>query len=72
MGIFIQVEITPESCVGIKNCGQCIGVCPVNIFKQGEILPTVDEANEDECTLCELCLQACEPHAITIGKLYDD
>ena len=72
MGVFIRVEINSDSCAGVNDCGQCIHVCPVGIFKDSAQFPRVDEANEDECTLCGLCLQACEPHAITIRKLYDE
>ncbi|MGD9031405.1 MAG: 4Fe-4S dicluster domain-containing protein [Desulfobacteraceae bacterium] len=72
MGEFIKVEIDFSTCVGIAECGGCVKVCPVNIFgKEGDD-PSVIESNEDECTLCDLCIQACTPKAITIRKLYED
>lgn len=71
MSEFIQVKIDMGRCVGIKKCGRCVAVCPVNIFdnKHGE--PVSLEDQEDECTLCQLCLEECQPDAITITKLYE-
>ena len=72
MSEFINIEIDMQKCVGINKCGQCVQVCPVNIFdKKGEN-PVIVEQNEDECILCELCLQECTPNAIVIHKLYED
>jgi len=41
-----------------------------NIFSSNGDYPKAVEANEDECTLCDLCLQGCEVDAIAIHKLY--
>ncbi len=46
-------------------------VCPVDIFAvaaDGSVL--VVEANLDECVLCELCINASPPGAVTVHKLY--
>lgn len=72
MSEFITVEINYDKCVGIKKCGRCIKVCPVSIFSSNGNYPKTLEANEDECTLCALCLQNCKVSAITIHKLYED
>ena len=71
MGEFIKVGIDFGSCVGVEKCGECIKVCPVNIFEAEGKDTTIVESNEDECTLCELCTQVCKPGAITIRKLYE-
>jgi NAD-dependent dihydropyrimidine dehydrogenase PreA subunit len=68
---FIDVDINMNTCVGIAKCGGCVRVCPVGIFRKDEDRPAVVEKNLDECILCELCLQACKPGAITIRKLYE-
>jgi NAD-dependent dihydropyrimidine dehydrogenase PreA subunit len=68
---FIRVDINMTACVGIAQCGGCVRVCPVSIFKKSGDAPEVVGKNEDECILCELCLQACQPRAITITKLYE-
>jgi NAD-dependent dihydropyrimidine dehydrogenase PreA subunit len=69
---FIEVEIDQSTCSGIKACGECVKVCPVNVFDKGDEEPVVVKENEDECTLCNLCRQACSPNAITIHKLYEE
>ena len=71
MGVFIDVEIDFKKCAGIEDCGKCIRVCPVNIFKKNGAMPVSIEKNEDECTLCDLCIDACGFGAITVHKLYE-
>jgi len=71
MGEFIQVKVDFTKCIGIKECGKCVQVCPVGIFGKKEDTPEIIEPNEDECTLCGLCLDACKPVAVSIIKLYE-
>ncbi|HEV8661933.1 MAG TPA: 4Fe-4S dicluster domain-containing protein [Candidatus Methylomirabilis sp.] len=70
-GIFVRVEVSEERCVGIAACGKCLPACPVSIF-----IPRGDRIGvqeEDECILCDLCLQACQPYdAIRIVRLYEE
>ena len=48
-------------------------VCPVNIFGQREDGGLdIIQGHVDECTLCELCLDAAEPGAVRVIKLYDE
>ena len=70
MGLFIELEIDQEKCVGLADCGNCVKVCPVQIFGENDGQPICIEENEDECTLCDLCLKGCQPDAITVHKLY--
>jgi NAD-dependent dihydropyrimidine dehydrogenase PreA subunit len=72
MSEFIKIDIDMHRCLGIEKCGKCIQVCPVNIFTSNGGYPKAVEDNEDECTLCNLCLQSCEADAITIHKLYEE
>ena len=69
---FVKLEIDLKRCLGIKKCGACIRVCPVNVFFSSDGYPKLVEENEDECTLCNLCLQSCEVDAITLQKSYED
>jgi len=72
MSEFIKVEINFVKCLKIDACGRCVNVCPVNIFGIEGNSPAVIYENEDECILCNLCIEACDPGAITIRKLYEE
>jgi len=71
MGEFIKIRIDEIKCRGIADCGQCEKLCPVNIFEAAGEIPDIVDENEDECTLCDLCLNGCETDAIEIIKLYE-
>jgi len=73
MAMFIRIDID-EGVVG-KTPGlaaKLIEVCPVKIFATGadENAVTVVEDNVDECTLCDLCMQA-SPEGVRVVKLYE-
>ncbi len=72
MSEFIRVEIDFQKCVGIKECGKCIGVCPVDIFGKKADHPAIIQENQDECTLCDLCIESCAPCAIDITRIYEE
>ena len=71
MGEFIRVEIDLSRCMDMSDVDNWVQVCPVNIFKTAGRQPVVVEENEDECTLCMLCIEAFPQDAITIHKLYE-
>ena len=71
-GMFINVEVDPAAAKDAAIAKKLTEVCPVNIFAQQKdtgALRIVDE-NLDECTLCELCLQAF-PGKVKVKKLYE-
>lgn len=73
MGMFIRVEV--DNSIVAKAPGlaeKLVEVCPVKIFalgKQKGAVAAVEE-NVDECTLCDLCMQAC-PEGVRVIKLYE-
>ena len=73
MAMFIRVDVDPS--VVKKTPGlakKLVEICPVKIFAPGgdaESVKTVEE-NLDECTLCDLCMQA-SPDGVKVVKLYD-
>jgi len=71
MGEFIQVVIDQEKCRNQNEVKAWINICPVEIFEMQNNQPSVKEENEDECTLCMLCIEACPTGAVTIQKLYE-
>jgi ferredoxin-like protein FixX len=69
--MFINVEVEPAAAKDAAVAKKLTEVCPVNIFAQKDdgTLRIVDE-NLDECTLCELCIQAF-PGKVKVVKLYE-
>jgi NAD-dependent dihydropyrimidine dehydrogenase PreA subunit len=73
MAMFIRVDV--NDAVVRKTAGlakKLVDVCPVNIFKAGagENSVAVVDDNVDECTLCDLCMQA-SPEGVKVTKLYE-
>lgn len=73
MAMFIRVDVDQEAVRKTPGLAQrLVEMCPVKIFAPGETEGTVRivEENLDECTLCDLCVQAC-PEGIRVVKLYE-
>lgn len=73
MGMFIRIDVDAgvvEKSAGVSQ--KLVEVCPVKIFApgEGEGAVKVVEDNVDECTLCDLCMQAC-PDGVKVVKLYE-
>ena len=70
-GMFIGVEVDAPVAADPALSKKLTDVCPVNIFAQkpdGTL--RIVEGNLDECTLCDLCMQAA-PGKVKVVKLYD-
>jgi NAD-dependent dihydropyrimidine dehydrogenase PreA subunit len=69
--MFIDVRVAPEVAADAALAKKLVEVCPVNIFKLGAggRLELVDD-NLDECTLCDLCIQAAPAGTVQVVKLY--
>ncbi len=70
--MFIRVEVDPRAAADRELAKKLVEVCPVNIFDlddQGRA--RVVEENEDECVLCDLCVQAAPPGQVRVIKLYE-
>jgi ferredoxin-like protein FixX len=71
-GMFIDVEVTPAAAADAAIAKKLAEVCPVNIFaQQPDGTLRIVEENLDECTLCELCLQATPAGTVRVVKLYE-
>ena len=70
--MFIAVEVDPKGAADPALAKKLTEVCPVNIFAQEKDgrLRIVDE-NLDECTLCDLCIQAAPAGTVRVIKLYE-
>jgi len=71
MGIFIQVEIHQFE-IPVKVAERIVSLCPVEIFTITDQRLSLQPDREDECTLCELCLNAAPAGALLIRKLYKE
>jgi len=71
VGMFIRLEIDRTACTESSGCAQCVEVCPVDVFVLEDDVLGVSAQNEDECTLCGLCLSACPGEAIRLIRLYE-
>jgi NAD-dependent dihydropyrimidine dehydrogenase PreA subunit len=69
--LFIGIEVDASVAGDPELARRLTEVCPVDIFAQNEdgSLRIVEE-NLDECVLCELCINAAPPGAVSVTKLY--
>jgi NAD-dependent dihydropyrimidine dehydrogenase PreA subunit len=72
MPMFVHVEIDDEAAGDRDLAKKLVEVCPVNIFAQGaDGRAAIVEENEDECVLCDLCVQAAPQGNVRVIKLYE-
>jgi len=70
--MFIRVEVDPEAAADRELAKKLVEVCPVNIFEvDADGKAVVVPENEDECVLCDLCVQAAPEGQVRIVKLYE-
>jgi NAD-dependent dihydropyrimidine dehydrogenase PreA subunit len=70
--MFIRVEVDPAAAADRELAKKLVEVCPVNIFDlDADGKAVVVAENEDECVLCDLCVQAAPPGRVRIVKLYE-
>ncbi len=70
--MFIRVEVDQEVNQDAALVKKLVDVCPVDIFAQnpdGSV--RIVEANLDECTLCDLCIEAAPGGKVKVIKLYE-
>jgi ferredoxin-like protein FixX len=71
-GMFIDVKVDAAVAKDPALAKKLTEVCPVNIYAQGDDgALRIVEPNLDECTLCDLCVQAAPPGTVRIVKLYE-
>jgi len=72
MPMFVHVEIAADVAADNELAKKLAEVCPVNIFAVSDRgTSVIVEENEDECVLCDLCVQAAPSGKVRIIKLYE-
>ena len=70
-GLFIDVRVSAAHARDAALAKKLEEACPVDIFEASDAGVSIVEANLDECTLCDLCIQAAPPGAVSVVKLYE-
>jgi NAD-dependent dihydropyrimidine dehydrogenase PreA subunit len=72
MPMFVHLEIDADAAADKELAKKLAEVCPVSIFDQGPGgSARVVEENEDECVLCDLCIEAAPAGKVRVIKLYE-
>jgi len=70
--MFIDVIVADAVATDRTLAKKLVEVCPVNIFAlRADGTLAIGEDNLDECTLCDLCLQAVPAGTVQVVKLYE-
>ena len=70
-GLFIAVTVAPKVAADAASASKLAEICPVDIFEATGEGARIVEENLDECTLCDLCMQAF-PGQVEVKKLYEE
>ena len=72
MPMFVHLEVDEDVARDAELAKKLVEVCPVNIFELADdSTARVVEENEDECVLCDLCVQAAPAGKVRVVKLYE-
>jgi NAD-dependent dihydropyrimidine dehydrogenase PreA subunit len=70
--MFVRVEIDDDVARDKELAKKLVEVCPVNIFElAADGSARIVAENEDECVLCDLCVQAAPAGKVRVIKLYE-
>ena len=72
MGLFVQVKIDQSKFSTRQARELCARVCPVDALKATEEALQIDGENEDECILCDLCIQNAPQGAVKVVRTYQE
>ena len=70
--LFIDVKVSSAHANDLALAKKLEEACPVDIFEATDAGVRIVQENLDECTLCDLCIQAAPQGAIQVVKLYEE
>ena len=70
-GLFIDLEVSDAVAKDAGLVAKLVEVCPVGIFAAADGVLQIVEKNLDECTLCDLCIEAAPKGSVKVVKLYE-
>ena len=71
-GLFIDVEVAADAAADAELVAKLVEVCPVDIFETDAAGGLkIAQENLDECTLCDLCIDATPAGSVKVIKLYE-
>ena len=70
-GLFIDVQVSTEAAKDAAVAKKLAEACPVDIFEASDAGLRIVEENLDECTLCDLCIDAAPAGCVRVVKLYE-
>jgi NAD-dependent dihydropyrimidine dehydrogenase PreA subunit len=70
-GLFIDVQVSADVAKDPELARKLAEACPVDIFEAGDEGVRIVEKNLDECTLCDLCIEAAPKGSVRVVKLYE-
>jgi NAD-dependent dihydropyrimidine dehydrogenase PreA subunit len=71
-GIFIDVRVSADVARDPGLAAKLAEACPVDIFEASDAGLRIVEDNLDECTLCDLCIEAAPQGSVRVVKLYEE
>ena len=69
--LFIDVKVDGAVAKDAAIAKKLEDACPVDIFQASDAGVTIVEENLDECTLCDLCIQAAPEGSVQVIKRYE-
>jgi Fe-S-cluster-containing hydrogenase component 2 len=68
---FIGITVRDDAAADPAIAAKLAEICPVDIYADARGRVALVEPNLDECILCDMCLEATPPGAVTVHRLYD-
>ena len=68
---FIGITVRDDAAADPTIAAKLAEICPVDIYADARGRVALVEPNLDECILCDMCVEATPPGAVTVHRLYD-